>query len=336
MEQFLIKTLQDNPDKRYSNASDMREALKDFQTKGSLHIKPVKESHSSNITNITRGHVPEKVSNYVDRLSQRKDGEDINKSREKSDEFWHKNLKLPGKSFVQEFILIPAGDFWFGEEESLLQKVTSTFNREKISKYPDDVKPKQKIYINSFYIDVYPVTNVEYKNFILSTGYKSGGDWEKSFTDGKEHHPVVNVSWYDAQEYARWSGKRLLTEQEWEKAARWIDGRQWPWGNKWDSDRLNCKETGIKGTTPVRSFPEGKSYYGVFDMCGNVWEWTVSDYLPYGGNIKLNPKYSSQLKAIRGGAWNALKEQTGCFIRGSEEPGNWFVDIGFRCGKNVV
>ncbi|MEQ8221772.1 MAG: SUMF1/EgtB/PvdO family nonheme iron enzyme [Candidatus Eremiobacterota bacterium] len=325
IEEFLIKALQDHPDRRYSNASEMREAL--FRRKGAGDISTKPD------TSIT-GPVPDRVSNYVDRLSQRKDGED--KTRERSDDFWHKNLKLPGKSFVQEFILIPAGDFLFGEEESIFQKVTAPFRKEKASTCPDDVKPKQRIYINSFYIDTYPVTNMEYKNFVTSTGYKSSGDWEKSFTEGKEHHPVVNVSWYDAQEYARWAGKRLLTEQEWEKAARWIDGRQWPWGNQQDYNRLNCKEGELKGTTPVRSFPEGKSYYGVFDMCGNIWEWTSSDYTPYGGNIKLNPKYASQLKVIRGGAWNSSIEQTRCFIRGSEDPANRFIDIGFRCGKNVV
>jgi len=325
MEQFITKALMDNPDRRYSNASDMREAL--FKIKDSCDIKVMQKP-----VNVASS-IPDRVINYVDRLSQRQEGED--KSKDKSDEFWHKNLKLPGRSFVQEFILIQAGDFWFGEEESLFRRVTSAFGREKNSTCPDDVKPKQKIYINSFYIDAFPVTNLEYTNFVASTGYKSSGDWKKAFTEGKEHHPVVNVSWYDAQEYARWAGKRLLTEQEWEKAARWIDGRQWPWGNKWDCNRLNCKESAMQGTTPVRTFPEGKSYYGVFDMCGNVWEWTSSDYAPYGGNIKLSPKYSSNLKVIRGGAWTALKEQTRCFIRGSENPANRFIDIGFRCGKNI-
>lgn len=151
----------------------------------------------------------------------------------------------------------------------------------------------QSVYVGDFWIDKFPVTNAEYARFVDATGCNPPEHWE-SRTPPQEiaDHPVVYVNWCDAVTYAEWAGKRLPTEEEWEKAARGMDGRVYPWGDDFDKDKCNSEESGIHGTTPVgRYSPEGDSPYGCVDMAGNVWEWTASDC-------------DKNNKVLRGGSWN--------------------------------
>jgi hypothetical protein len=138
-----------------------------------------------------------------------------------------------------------------------------------------------------------PVTNAEYARFVADADHKPPQHW-KSKTPPKEitDHPVVYVSWNDATAYAEWAGMRLPTEEEWEKAARGIDGREYPWGD-WEKGRCNTEETGIGTTTPVGQYsPGGDSPYGCADMAGNVWEWTSSEW-----------RLGSGTYVMRGGSW---------------------------------
>jgi formylglycine-generating enzyme required for sulfatase activity len=159
------------------------------------------------------------------------------------------------------------------------------------------------------------VTNQAFARFVEATGYVTtaehqggrdfgkaeyvkGFDWRHpegpgSGIEDRMDHPVVQISWNDARAYAEWAGTRLLAEREWEKAARGIDGRLYPWGDTFDSERCNTSESRIRTTTPVgRYSPSGDSPCGCADMAGNVWEWTASQW-----------ERDSELRVLRGGAF---------------------------------
>jgi formylglycine-generating enzyme required for sulfatase activity len=141
---------------------------------------------------------------------------------------------------------------------------------------------KRHVSLSAYAIDLTPVTNIQFAAFLQATGYRPeqpenflahwGGN---SVPAGLEDHPVVYVSLEDARAYAQWAGKRLPTEPEWQHAAQGVEQRRYPWGDDWQPD--NCNHGQYGGTTPVMQFPQGRSAYGCYDMCGNVWEWTESE-----------------------------------------------------------
>lgn len=197
-------------------------------------------------------------------------------------------------------VLIPAGDFLYGPT-------------------------KEKVSLQAFYIDRYPVTNADYKAFIDADGNSAPPTWSGgNVPDGKSDHPVVQVTWQDAADYAEWAGKRLPTEQEWEKAARGTDGRQWPWGNGFNISKCNTSDCEIFDTTPVGKYsPEGDSPYGAGDMAGNVEEW-------------LGGKYSSVRMPMRGGNWLGAALDARTFSRRMYTPRKKNDFIGFRCAADDV
>ena len=233
-------------------------------------------------------------------------------------------------------ILIPAGKFLMGTD--------SEFKNEK---------PRRDVFLDAFYIDRNEVTNAEYKNFVDATGRQTPRmdafwaepiNWRNgTYPRGRGDHPVVLVSWHDADAYARWARKRLPTEAEWEKAARGTDGRKWPWGNDWDRKKCNTAESFFRSTQPASSFPEDKSPYGSLNMAGNVTEWT-NDW--YSGNYyskghNENPrgpskKEAGETRVARGGAWDsniASYARTG--YRYYFPPNTKNASLGFRCAMDV-
>jgi formylglycine-generating enzyme required for sulfatase activity len=212
---------------------------------------------------------------------------------------------------------VPAGPFLYGDE-------------------------KREIVIEKPYkIDVYPVTNEQYKRFVDAGGYDdkthwsaNGWNWKTTasrskpinFDDeryNKSDHPVVGVSYYEAEAYAKWAGKRLPTEEEWERAARGTDGRIYPWGNAFDEKKCNSASSGIGSTTRVNRYHDGVSPAGCYDMAGNVWEWTSSCY----DNTRI---------VSRGGAWDLLDEEYfRCAYRQYHFPvvKRGSLLFGFRCAK---
>ena len=140
----------------------------------------------------------------------------------------------------------------------------------------------RRVELKPFSIDLAPVTNAEFAGFLGATGYrpKHPENFLKHWSGrrpprGMEEHPVVYVGLEDARAYAHWAGKRLPTEEEWQFAAQGRDGRRFPWGEEMQPNRCNDGSTG--GTTPVRAFPDGRSPFGLYDLCGNTWEWTESE-----------------------------------------------------------
>ena len=231
-------------------------------------------------------------------------------------------------------VRIPAGEFRMGTASGS-------------GGLPDE-QPERPILLSAFYIDRFEVTNEAYLLFVSMTGHRMPENSNPAATlwkDGKPlpaiaRHPVVNVSWTDADAYCRWTGTRLPTEAEWEKAARGTDGRRYPWGNEWDPSLANsasywagrtveftsgadweafwvkgegariAKEKGVNGevlTMPVGSFPGAVSVYGLFDMAGNVAEWVQDWYDPnyYPVGPLTNPTGPSRgaIKSMRGGSW---------------------------------
>lgn len=207
----------------------------------------------------------------------------------------------------------------------------------------DNERPQHTVHVPAFKIDKYLTTNEEYAEFIAEGGYsrrefwsdegwtwreKEGwrhplywkevdGGWrvQTMFEEGtlRPHHPVIGISWYESEAYARFRGKRLPTEAEWEKAASWDGERKhkshYAWGNEQPSTRLCNFYNHFWGTTPVGSFPDGASASGCMDMTGNVWEWTGDEFSGYPGFEAFPyPEYSEvwfdgDHRVLRGGSW---------------------------------
>jgi formylglycine-generating enzyme required for sulfatase activity len=171
--------------------------------------------------------------------------------------------------FEPEMILIPAGGFIMGSDI------------EKDPKAHEDEFPWHVVYLPDYSLAKTPVTNAQYEAFVQATSYHEPEWWVNGEPQSHEmERPVTYVSWNDAVAYCRWlsttTGKwfRLPTEAEWEKGARGTDGRIYPWGNEWDPSRCNSAKNTRDRTTPVGTYPEGASPYGLLDLAGNAREWT--------------------------------------------------------------
>ena len=226
-------------------------------------------------------------------------------------------------------VTIPAGEFIRGTDERL----------------PDE-GPQHTLFVPAFQIDIYEVTNLQYKKFIDATGRASPRHFEnRTYPEGKVDHPVVYVSWYDAEAYCAWAGKRLPSDIEWEKAARGTDGRTYAWGNDFN---VNFANTPVRweylktegDTTPVGGFPQGKSVYGLYDTSGNVWEWTASWYEAYPGNTRITENYGETYKTLKGGSWwDCSFYKCGIsaplYNRSFFYPKTKNKSFGFRCAKDA-
>lgn len=139
----------------------------------------------------------------------------------------------------------------------------------------------ESLWLPAFHIDIFPVTNLEYSRFVTAADHPPPQHWPKGrCPDTMFDHPVVYVTWHDATAYAGWAGKQLPTAAQWEKAARGADGDTYPWGDNPTPAKCNTRESGIRATTPVSRYHSGASVYGVYDLCGNVWEWCASETTP--------------------------------------------------------
>jgi formylglycine-generating enzyme required for sulfatase activity len=140
----------------------------------------------------------------------------------------------------------------------------------------------EPLWLPAYYIDVFPTTNSDYARFVAATRHTPPKHWGKAGrpTDAIFDHPVVFVTWRDAAAYASWAAKTLPSARQWQKAARGTRGDIYPWGSQMTPAKCNTREAGIGGTTPVDRYHSGVSPYGVYDMCGNTWEWCSSETDP--------------------------------------------------------
>jgi formylglycine-generating enzyme required for sulfatase activity len=264
-----------------------------------------------------------------------------------------------GPALAGEMVPVPAGNFTMGQAG-----ITSC------------ELPVHVVYLDAFYMDKFEVTNAEFKQFMDAGGYDTQGLWsvegwaakqsngwtQPAYWGNDAYHsgpawpgfPVIGVSWFEAEAYANFAGKRLPTEAEWEKAARGTDQRTYPWGNSIDGSRANYGGSGdpYDGTTPV-GFYDGRlnpnppfqttdspSPYGAYDMAGNVSEW-VKDWFEcsyYSSSPALNPQGPSTgyYRVMRSGSWNDAPGYLGSAYRCDH---NYYVPwsrdpiIGFRCAR---
>ncbi len=269
----------------------------------------------------------------------------------------HENKNLPkiiileknqyiNKKDNSAMVFIDAGEFIIGDNNG-------SYNE----------KPEHKVYLDYYLIDVYEVTNAQFQKFVSDSGYQPNGPWKRGYQQLQDNHPVRFVTWQDASAYAKWAGKRLPTEAEWEKAAKGTKNNKYPWGVSGNNHFLIKDET--FQSYEADAFPANVSEYGCFNMGGGVYEWTNDWYDRYyyeqadinkvsinpqgpEDNAKpeqrfLNTKWNaagnerSSLKSIRGGgAWGAwAKDNARTSKRRWGNPAYWFNDTGFRCAKSI-
>lgn len=229
---------------------------------------------------------------------------------------------------------IPKGEFVMGSDE--VDKDAKSVQYGSNKPWYANEKPSRKVYLDDFYMDKTEVLNASYKEFVDATKHKVPEYWQNGeYPANGGGHPVTNVDWHDADAFCKWKGKRLPTEAEWEKAARGVDGRRFPWGDEFDIKKVNTSGE-YKGITPGGSFPHGASPYGLFDMAGNVWEWTSDWYKRFPGNTYDDPDYGETFKVAKGGAWGGTGHYSvTVYVRSAyravASPTNTYNDVGFRC-----
>ena len=224
--------------------------------------------------------------------------------------------------------LVPCGEFDMGSPEQ---------------GGDEDERPQHRVHVDAFYVDLYQITNGRYAAFLKNTRRAEPRGWKNVTLPADSDLPVVGVTWQDAAAFCRWAGNRLLTEAEWEKAARGTDGRKYPWGDDEPSPRHanygKSEDDPEAHLLAVGSLEAGKSPYGVYDMAGNVWEWVADWYgeTYYRQSPDRNPKGPPKgtSKVARGGAWDRHVFNVRSANRSAFNPSNRFKDVGFRCARNA-
>ena len=245
-------------------------------------------------------------------------------------------------AYPMTFVYVSAGTFTMGSPDG---------------EGADDERPQHEMPVDAFWIGLTEVTHAQYKYFVDAGGYEqeqwwteAGWQWKTEnkitqpyYWDDEQwnsaQQPVVGVSWYEATAYATWLAAetslalRLPTEAEWEKAARGVDGRTYPWGDDVPTNQLLNYNGNLGRTVDVGSYPAGASLYGALDMAGNVWEWTATQWVEnYDNyvNIVYNSKEGNVTRTLRGGSWSGDVSVVRSANRSGSNPDNRGINVGFR------
>jgi len=234
---------------------------------------------------------------------------------------------------LDRMLPVPAGPFIMGTD---------------LERADEQDKPRHEVTLPAFYLDKYLVTNAQYARFVAATGRRAPINWKDGrIPQGESLKPVTMVSWNDASDYCVWEGRRLPHEAEYEKAGRGTDGRRWPWGDNMDPTRLNTYYN-VGSSTNVTAYPRGASIYGVYDLSGNVAEWTADDLRPYeGSKAPQNPSadnptvpahgmQTGSYKVLRGGSWKGDPFSTSLYHRDYAFPNHATDFYGFRCASSAA
>jgi formylglycine-generating enzyme required for sulfatase activity len=234
-------------------------------------------------------------------------------------------------NYKSDMVLVAGGEFTMGSDTG-----------------GDESKPAHKVNLPAFYIDKTEVTNAQYKEFCTANGKQPPPDpfWEKGYFEKRPNAPVLGISFDEAKAFAAWAGKRLPTEQEWEKAASWDSAKQtkleFPWGASFTNGKAAFE---LETTKDVGSFAAGASPSGGLDMAGNVAEWVDAYFQPYPGNTSANPNFGETNRIVRGGFFKAksdelLKTTKRIYVpptiaSGEDEEKLFAAAIGFRCAVSA-
>jgi iron(II)-dependent oxidoreductase len=267
----------------------------------------------------------------------------------------------PGRDQGKDMVRFPGGRVRIGTDD-----VRAAYDNER---------PLHEIDLAPFEIDVTPVTNGAYLDFMTAGGYRTadwwspegrawlresnaeapkywypaGREWRTRTMDDDHRvdpaHPVVHVSFHEADAFARWAGKRLPTEAEWEAAATWNPSlgvqQRWPWGDMSASAALANIDQLTFGTAPVGAYPRNISPIGCYGMIGDVWEWTASDFGPYPGYASFPYReysevfFGSEYKVLRGGSWATHASLGRSTFRNWDYPIRRQLFSGFRCARDA-
>ncbi|MBI3609897.1 MAG: SUMF1/EgtB/PvdO family nonheme iron enzyme [Nitrospirae bacterium] len=248
-----------------------------------------------------------------------------------------------------EMVRVPAGEFLMGTDEADADNEALEFGLPH--PWYEDEHPLHRVNLPAFYIDAYEVTNEKYKRFVDAVKRPLPDDWMNgTYPEGQARFPVAYVTWFDADEYCRWAGKRLPTEEEWEKAARGPDSFKYPWGNLFNPAPAHISKGPVMfaSAVAVGQYERGKSPYGAYDMIGNVWEWTAGWYQPYPGNEAKNENFGRVFRATRGLSFmgighyppDAYMKVAAIIARASfrsyDYPNSRLTDLGFRCARPAM
>jgi len=243
--------------------------------------------------------------------------------------------------FLYSMIYIPPGEFMMGQTDEEKKWLIDQFGEKDYNSYYANETPLHKVYLDGYWMSKYEVTFAQYDRYYNETKRERPNDegW------GREKRPVINVSWIEAADYCQWLSQKiglrfkLPTESQWEKAARGNDQRKYPWGSREPDKNLANFSGHILKTTPVGSYPEGASPYGLLDMTGNVCEWCSDWYeAGYYKNSPLkNPAGpgSGSNRVTRGGGWVSNARYLRCASHYYNGPSSGDNDLGFRFCKEV-